>query len=60
MGVMEIASLHFLVAEGEAVQRELLVGMLRHLGAQHVTRHPTAWARCACWKSASIRRPTSP
>lgn len=37
MGVMEIASLHFLVAEGEAVQRELLVGMLRHLGAQHVT-----------------------
>lgn len=34
---MEIASLHFLVAEGEPVQRELLVGMLRHLGAQHVT-----------------------
>jgi EAL domain-containing protein (putative c-di-GMP-specific phosphodiesterase class I)/CheY-like chemotaxis protein len=37
MGVMEIASLHFLVAEGEPVQRELLLGMLRHLGAQHVT-----------------------
>ncbi|KQZ32745.1 EAL domain-containing protein [Duganella sp. Root1480D1] len=34
---MEIANLHFLVAEGEPVQRELLVGMLRHLGAQHVT-----------------------
>ena len=34
---MEIASLHFLVAEGEPVQRELLVGMLRHLGAQHIT-----------------------
>ncbi len=34
---MEIASLHFLVAEGEPVQRELMVGMLRHLGAQHVT-----------------------
>jgi EAL domain-containing protein (putative c-di-GMP-specific phosphodiesterase class I)/CheY-like chemotaxis protein len=34
---MEIASLHFLVAEGEPVQREQLVGMLRHLGAQHVT-----------------------
>ncbi|WP_374586758.1 EAL domain-containing protein [Pseudoduganella sp.] len=34
---MEIASMHFLVAEGEPVQRELLVGMLRHLGAQHIT-----------------------
>lgn len=34
---MEIASMHFLIAEGEPVQRELLVGMLRHLGAQHVT-----------------------
>lgn len=34
---MEIASLHFLVAEGEPVQRELLVGMLRHLGAEHIT-----------------------
>jgi EAL domain-containing protein (putative c-di-GMP-specific phosphodiesterase class I) len=34
---MEIASLHFLVAEGEPVQRELLTGMLRHLGAQHIT-----------------------
>jgi len=34
---MEIASLHFLVAEGEPVQRELLLGMLRHLGAQHLT-----------------------
>jgi len=34
---MEIASLHFLVAEGEPVQRELLAGMLRHLGAQHIT-----------------------
>jgi EAL domain-containing protein (putative c-di-GMP-specific phosphodiesterase class I)/CheY-like chemotaxis protein len=29
--------MHFLVAEGEPVQRELLVGMLRHLGAQHIT-----------------------
>jgi len=29
--------MHFLVAEGEPVQRELLVGMLRHLGAQQVT-----------------------
>ncbi|WP_426338257.1 EAL domain-containing protein [Pseudoduganella sp. S-14] len=35
---MEIASLHFLVAEGEPVQRELLAGMLRHLGARHVTQ----------------------
>jgi EAL domain-containing protein (putative c-di-GMP-specific phosphodiesterase class I)/CheY-like chemotaxis protein len=34
---MEIASMHFLVAEGEPVQRELLLGMLRHLGAQHIT-----------------------
>ncbi|HEY0586516.1 MAG TPA: EAL domain-containing response regulator [Pseudoduganella sp.] len=34
---METASLHFLVAEGEPVQRELLLGMLRHLGAQHIT-----------------------
>jgi len=34
---MEIASLHFLVAEGEPVQREYLAGMLRHLGAQHIT-----------------------
>lgn len=34
---MEIASMHFLVAEGEPVQRELLTGMLRHLGAQHIT-----------------------
>jgi len=34
---MEIASMHFLVAEGEPVQRELLVGMLRHLGAGQVT-----------------------
>lgn len=34
---MEIASMHFLVAEGEPVQRELLVGMLRHLGAEHIT-----------------------
>lgn len=34
---MEIANLHFLVAEGEPVQRELLAGMLRHLGAQHIT-----------------------
>ena len=34
---MEIASLHFLIAEGEPVQREQLAGMLRHLGAVHVT-----------------------
>ena len=34
---MDIASLHFLVAEGEPVQRELMVGMLRHMGAQQVT-----------------------
>ncbi|WP_028101276.1 EAL domain-containing response regulator [Pseudoduganella violaceinigra] len=34
---MEIASMHFLVAESEPVQRELLAGMLRHLGAQHLT-----------------------
>ncbi|MGO4377497.1 EAL domain-containing protein [Pseudoduganella sp. RAF19] len=34
---MDIASLHFLVAEGEPVQRELMVGMLRHMDAQQVT-----------------------
>jgi len=34
---MEIASMHFLVAEGEPVQRELMAGMLRHLGAQHIS-----------------------
>lgn len=34
---MEIANMHFLVAEGEPVQRELLAGMLRHLGVQHIT-----------------------
>ncbi|MBB3122278.1 EAL domain-containing response regulator [Pseudoduganella violacea] len=34
---MDIAALHFLVAEGEPVQRELLAGMLRHMGAVRVS-----------------------
>jgi EAL domain-containing protein (putative c-di-GMP-specific phosphodiesterase class I)/CheY-like chemotaxis protein len=37
---MDIASMQFLVAEGEPVQRELLAGMLRHMGAQHVHTAP--------------------
>jgi EAL domain-containing protein (putative c-di-GMP-specific phosphodiesterase class I)/FixJ family two-component response regulator len=37
---MDIGSMQFLVAEGEPVQRELLTGMLRHMGAQHVHTAP--------------------
>ena len=34
---MDITSWHCLVAESEPVQRELMVGMLHHMGAQQVT-----------------------
>jgi len=41
---MEIATLQFLVAEAEPVQRELLAGLLRSLGAQHVHTVPDGHA----------------
>lgn len=41
---MDIAQLQFLVAEAEPVQRELLAGLLRSLGAQHIHTVPDGHA----------------
>ncbi|WP_338763391.1 EAL domain-containing response regulator [Massilia sp. METH4] len=41
---MDIAALQFLVAESEPVQRELLSGLLRSAGAQHVHTAPDGHA----------------
>ncbi|WBS00721.1 EAL domain-containing response regulator [Pseudoduganella sp. SL102] len=41
---MEIAALQFLVAESEPVQRELLAGLLRSAGAQHIHFAPDGHA----------------
>ncbi|QGZ38326.1 EAL domain-containing protein (putative c-di-GMP-specific phosphodiesterase class I) [Pseudoduganella flava] len=41
---MEIANLQFVVAESEPVQRELLAGLLRSVGAQHVATAPDGHA----------------
>ncbi|MRV71588.1 EAL domain-containing protein [Duganella sp. FT92W] len=41
---MELSELHFLVAEGDAAQREALVAMLQRLGAAHVADAPDGHA----------------
>lgn len=40
---MDIAQLHFLVAEGESGQRQALADMLRRLGARHVIAAPDGY-----------------
>lgn len=41
---MDISELHFLIAEGDPVQREALVAMLQRLGAVHVADAPDGHA----------------
>jgi EAL domain-containing protein (putative c-di-GMP-specific phosphodiesterase class I)/CheY-like chemotaxis protein len=50
---MDIAQLQFLVAEAEPVQRELLAGLLRSLGAQHIHTVPDGHAALLAVRGAA-------
>jgi EAL domain-containing protein (putative c-di-GMP-specific phosphodiesterase class I)/ActR/RegA family two-component response regulator len=51
---MDIAGLQFLVAESEPVQRELLAGLLRSAGAQHIEIAPDGHAALRAVQGGAI------
>jgi EAL domain-containing protein (putative c-di-GMP-specific phosphodiesterase class I)/ActR/RegA family two-component response regulator len=50
--MMEIAHLHFLVAEADVGQRQMLVDMLGHLGASQITELPDGHTAIRCFQDS--------